>query len=124
MTEVQHPPPVCHLLRVLETGNKGKEVLDAVIDGCSAMQNIREAIVGYRGLVKSAGQDEKRRNASLHRCIEYLDRYFVLVAFSAYVFGQEYPRGRRFAEWVAERPELASISKRMLRRDPMAASCC
>ena len=36
------------LLRVLESGHFSKSLLDLVIDKCSAMQNLREAIAGYR----------------------------------------------------------------------------
>lgn len=36
------------LLRALEHGTAGKALLDCVIDACSAMQNLREAIGVYR----------------------------------------------------------------------------
>lgn len=61
------------LLRVVENGREAKAAADAAIDRCSAMQNLREAVLTYRrGLNHEA--DEKRREAALARGVEYLER--------------------------------------------------
>ncbi len=72
------------LLRVLESGNLGKAVLDEVVDAASAMQNLREAISQYRGRVL-AEQKERRRATMMAVCLEYLERYYMLICFSSYL---------------------------------------
>ena len=112
------------LLRVLEHGWRGKRVADATIDACSAMQNLREAIAGYRKRIFTEPNDA-RRQALLQVCIEYLERYFVLVAFAAYLnstgFSPGNPNHISFAAWTNARPELRSILDRLLRADPLKA---
>jgi hypothetical protein len=112
------------LLRALEHGWRGKRVADATIDACSAMQNLREAIAGYRKRIFTEPNDA-RRQALLQVCIEYLERYFVLVAFAAYLnstgFSPGSPNHISFAAWTNARPELRSILERLLRADPLKA---
>eukprot|EP00963_Diacronema_lutheri_P007046 scaffold625_cov324-Pavlova_lutheri.AAC.80 len=107
------------LLRVLDSGNEGKLMLDAVIDACDAMQNLRESILNYRSSILTA-RGEDRRNLALGRTLEYLQRYYVLVAFSSYVLSSQYKK-LSFEEWMQSRPELYSVLQRMLRRNPSAA---
>jgi hypothetical protein len=61
------------LLRVLELGQLGKSIVDAVIDAASAMQNLREAIAGYRGRILSESKEHKRAAATAV-CLQYLER--------------------------------------------------
>ena len=46
--------------RTLEGGGAAKALLDAVLDAASAMQNLREAIAGYRGRLMQESVEEKR----------------------------------------------------------------
>ena len=112
------------LLRVLEHGKKGKRVLDVTLDACSAMQNLREAIAGYRKRIFTEANDMQRQSL-LQVCIEYLERYFVLIAFTAYLNSPGFSPGRpnhiSFSAWTAARPELRSILERLLRGDPLKA---
>jgi hypothetical protein len=62
------------LLRVLESGNLGKAILDEVIDAAAAMQNLREAIAQYRGRVLAEAK-ERRRATMMAVCLEYLERW-------------------------------------------------
>lgn len=43
-------------------------------------------------------------------CLEYLERYFMLIAFTAYLSGASFAPGeaqhRSFGQWLDERPEL------------------
>jgi len=43
-------------------------------------------------------------------CLEYLERYYTLIAFNAYLSGSSFapgaPQHRDFGQWLAERPEL------------------
>lgn len=45
---------------MLSRGKKGKQILDLVIDACSAMQNLREAILIYRDRMSMEGNERKR----------------------------------------------------------------
>ncbi|GLI60364.1 hypothetical protein VaNZ11_002488 [Volvox africanus] len=112
------------LLRVLENGTEGKAVLDATIDACSQMQNLREAIGSYRS--RFLKEMRERQRASLMAvCLEYLERYYMLIAFASYLyspsFNPELPTQASFADWMASRPELRSVLMRLLRRNSMAA---
>lgn len=112
------------LLRALEGGATSKELLDAVIDACAAMQNLREAIASYRNRIYYDTNDA-RRQSLLQVCLEYLERYYFLIAFTAYLSGPSFDPGgadhTSFAEWWRHRPELRSVLERMLRRNPLAA---
>ncbi|KAF9620477.1 hypothetical protein IFM89_013094 [Coptis chinensis] len=114
------------LIRVLEGGVEGKRQVDKVIDKCASMQNLREAIAVYRNSILRQ-PDEMKREASLSFFVEYLERYYFLICFAVYIhtdraalhpgsFGQS-----SFTEWMRARPELYSILRRLLRRDPMGA---
>ncbi|XP_024527697.1 paladin isoform X2 [Selaginella moellendorffii] len=110
------------LCRVLEGGVEGKRQVDTVIDRCSAMQNLREAINTYRNSILRQA-DEKKRESSLSYFVEYLERYYFLICFAVYIHTDQsaltQPGG--FQQWMKARPELYSILRRLLRRDPMGA---
>jgi protein-tyrosine phosphatase len=112
------------LVRVLEGGVEGKRQVDKVIDSCSAMQNLREAIAGYRNSIQRQA-DEKKREAALSFFVEYLERYYFLICFAVYIHSDKSSTNRSgqggFEEWMRARPELYSILRRLLRRDPMGA---
>ncbi|GJP69891.1 hypothetical protein CLOP_g893 [Closterium sp. NIES-67] len=163
------------LTRVLEAGSESKRLTDLAIDHCAAMQNLREAILGYRNRIHRHS-DEKRRQAALSLFVAYLERYYMLLCFSAFLHSltspaastpssitsqalpspsvshskaddapshvrvQETPSKERFSlldglaatqalreakggfqRWMKARPELYSILRRLLRRDPMGA---
>ncbi len=71
--------------------------------------------------------DEKRREAALLRGVEYLERYYTLIAFAAYVHDPLFTAGSSasvecsFQSWMDKRPELQSILRRLLWRNPMGA---
>ncbi|CAG9460890.1 unnamed protein product [Pedinophyceae sp. YPF-701] len=123
------------LMRVLQNGAGSKALLDDVIDANSAMQNLREAIAGYRTRVLKSFQFEDERSRVLSVCQEYLERYCVLLTFSSYLLSRDFcplnmtPAALRtarvpvvsFESWTGARPELSSILQRMLRRNPVAA---
>lgn len=113
------------LVRVLEGGVEGKRQVDKVIDKCDSMQNLREAIATYRNSTLRQ-PDEMKREASLSFFVEYLERYYFLICFAVYVHSvssahQATSSGVSFSDWMRARPELYSILRRLLRRDPMGA---
>ncbi|KAF9688002.1 hypothetical protein SADUNF_Sadunf02G0151800 [Salix dunnii] len=107
-------------------GVEGKKQVDKVIDKCASMQNLREAIGNYRNSILRQ-PDEMKREASLSFFVEYLERYYFLVCFAVYIHSERDALrsssfGRSsFADWMRARPELYSIIRRLLRRDPMGA---
>ncbi|OVA13484.1 hypothetical protein BVC80_379g10 [Macleaya cordata] len=114
------------LIRVLEGGVEGKRQVDKVIDKCASMQNLREAIATYRNSILRQ-PDEMKREASLSFFVEYLERYYFLICFAVYIHTERaalHPGSSgqsSFADWMRARPELYSILRRLLRRDPMGA---
>ncbi|KAK4766546.1 hypothetical protein SAY87_008188 [Trapa incisa] len=114
------------LIRVLEGGLEGKRQVDKVIDKCSSMQNLREAIGNYRNNILRQS-DEMKREASLSFFVEYLERYYFLICFAVYIHSEREALHSSslgqssFADWMKARPELYSIIRRLLRRDPMGA---
>nr|GMD60850.1 paladin [Ipomoea batatas] len=114
------------LIRVLEGGVEGKKQVDKVIDRCASMQNLREAIATYRNSILRQ-PDEMKREAALSFFVEYLERYYFLICFAVYLHTERdalHPRSSgwsSFTDWMRARPELYSILRRLLRRDPMGA---
>lgn len=120
-------PVIRSLTRVLKGGVESKRQVDKVIDTCSAMQNLREAILGYRNSIQRQA-DEKKREAALSLFVEYLERYYFLICFAVYIrtdplaLKPRLPGGEGgFQFWMKTRPELYSVLRRLLRRDPMGA---
>ncbi|CAI8615290.1 unnamed protein product [Vicia faba] len=114
------------LVRVLEGGVDGKKQVDKVIDKCASMQNLREAIGTYRNSILRQ-PDEMKKEASLSSFVEYLERYYFLICFAVYLHSERdilhsSTAGQSsFSDWMRARPELYSIIRRLLRRDPMGA---
>ncbi|WIA11258.1 hypothetical protein OEZ85_011384 [Tetradesmus obliquus] len=112
------------LLRVLERGVAGKAILDVCLDACSAMQNLREAITTYRSRLMAESK-ESRRAQLMGVCLEYLERYYMLIAFTSYLTWPKFDPASRghvtFQDWMDSRPELRSVLSRMLRRNPLSA---
>eukprot|EP00210_Caulerpa_lentillifera_P000523 g506.t1 len=112
------------LLRVLEHGSEAKSVLDQVIDAANHMQNLREAILGYRERL-SMEHNEAKRNSILRVSLEYLERYCVLLAFTVHISHPKFdPLSSNhvtFEQFMKQRPEFKSVLKRMIRRNPMSA---
>jgi hypothetical protein len=48
------------------------------------LQNLREAIAGYRNSIQRQA-DEKKREAGLSFFVEYLERYYFLICFAVYI---------------------------------------
>ncbi|WOL11986.1 paladin [Canna indica] len=114
------------LTRVLEGGTEAKKQVDKVIDICDSMQNLREAIATYgNNIVRQP--DEMKRETLLSFFVEYLERYYFLICFAVFIHTERAALHSSssdqtsFSEWMRARPELYSILRRLLRRDPMGA---
>lgn len=112
------------VMRALENGKSAKMALDLILDACAAMQNLREAIATYRKRV-FLEPNEIRRQSLLQVCLEYLDRYYSLIVFAAYLDDPGFAFGTSshvpFSRWVGDRPELRGILERLLRANPLSA---
>eukprot|EP01029_Cantina_marsupialis_P007753 TRINITY_DN1879_c1_g3_i2.p1 TRINITY_DN1879_c1_g3~~TRINITY_DN1879_c1_g3_i2.p1 ORF type:complete len:1139 (-),score=419.55 TRINITY_DN1879_c1_g3_i2:173-3589(-) len=120
---------ILSLMRVLHEGAKVKIVMDSVIDTCSIMQNLREAIFDYKcrseivpNLKREGGDlsptpassrpdQTKQRKMAHERGIHYLRRYFMLLVCCGYLMESMHgsDNHRSFAEWVDKRTEFGSI---------------
>lgn len=95
---------ISSLIQVLEHGKEAKRILDISIDHCAEIQNLRTAIYDYY-----TQKDGKERG------LNYLLRYFFLVAFSAYLLEincHEDQAGQTFVCWLSERKEITNMIAR------------
>jgi len=104
---------ILRLVRLLENGVQQKETIDACIDLCSHMQNLREAIQGYVDIIRTKKDNARavaRAEVAGHN---YLVRYFFLIAFNSYL--HEYLASDTAAEmesfkhWLKGRQEIYSL---------------
>lgn len=104
------------ITRLFDNGVECREALDAVIDRCSALQNIRDAVLRYRELFNQQRVEPRVRRVALNRGAEYLERYFRLIAFSAYLGSEAFDgfcgQGESkmtFKSWLQKRPEVQAM---------------
>lgn len=104
------------ITRLFDNGVECREALDAVIDRCSALQNIRDAVLEYRELFNKQRVEPRVRRLALSRGAEYLERYFRLIAFSAYLGSEAFDgfcgQGEHkmtFKSWLSKRPEVQAM---------------
>ncbi|KAH9256842.1 hypothetical protein BASA81_004955 [Batrachochytrium salamandrivorans] len=103
-------------VRLLDNGLEAKQVMDALIDVCDAMQNLREAV--YDVKQRSVQQDLSPvlRHEAAQVAEHYLRRYSLLIQFSSFlltinVSGPTVITAQRFAYWLKSRPELLNAWK-------------
>ena len=110
--------------RILERGVEAKTEVDAVVDACGVLLNLRTSIMRYRK-PKSVGKffrpEIQARHSAFQRGSAYLERYCMLVAFDVYLH-QCRLRGRRmtFAEWLVARPDVIA-AREALHQNPAGA---
>lgn len=104
------------ITRLFENGVECREALDAAIDRCSALQNIRQAVLHYRKVVNQQHVEPRVRRVALNRGAEYLERYFRLIAFAAYLGSEAFDgfcgQGElrmTFKSWLHQRPEVQAM---------------
>ena len=104
------------ITRLFDNGMECREALDAIIDRCSALQNIRQAVLQYRKVVNQQHVEPRVRRVALSRGAEYLERYFRLIAFAAYLGSEAFDgfcgQGESrmtFKSWLHQRPEVQAI---------------
>lgn len=108
-------PIVRKITRLLDTGAECREALDAVIDHCAAMQNLRQAVLHYRRAFNDQKLEHHARRAALNRGIEYLERYLMLIGFAAYLNSDSFTgyceggSGTTFKAWLHRHPEVRQL---------------
>ena len=68
--------------------------------------------------------NDNKRNALLHVCLEYLERYYVLIAFTAFIMDPDFnplnPKQPTFGQFMKSRSEF----RRSLSPDCPSSSIC
>jgi predicted protein tyrosine phosphatase len=100
-------------VRLLEHGADAKRFMDACVDVCDAMQNLREAIYDVKKRSEAPELDVHARAQAVSIASHYLRRYVQLIQFAAYLETLESLGSRRirFASWLKTRPELGNSLK-------------
>eukprot|EP01083_Nonionella_stella_P026862 73965_1 len=103
---------IMQLLRVIVDPQTAKSEVDCVIDMCSHMQNLREAILSFKTRAETAISADKH-DSIMGVARGYLGRYFYLIAFNAYL-REEAPKNFEcsFRRWLGGRPEITNILSR------------
>lgn len=104
------------ITRLFDNGIECRQTLDAVIDRCSALQNIRQAVLQYTKVINQQHVEPRVRRVALNRGAEYLERYLKLIAFSAYLGSKAFDgfcgQGEAkisFKGWLQQRPEIQTM---------------
>ncbi|RXK36343.1 hypothetical protein M231_06380 [Tremella mesenterica] len=108
---------VLSLLSSLDHGRQMKRLVDAVIDSCDAVVNLRESVIENRIKYSVATLDDKTRQATLEKASRSLEQYFDLIAFAEYVEEEDAgATGVTFHDWLKNRPEIWNQIKTMRRQ--------
>ena len=97
-----------------------KDAVDAAIDRCSEVINLRDSIEDARACAEQAA-DERQRRLHAHRGLQNLRRYFELIIFQAYLQSTEpdtIETHESFESFVKNRPGMC------LSLSSMGASVC
>ncbi|GMF17629.1 unnamed protein product [Phytophthora lilii] len=104
----------------LQNGRAAKRWVDTAIDECATICNIRTVINEYRDLSNAEAKPAKR-SYYLHHAICFLERYFYLVVFGAYMIETHLTHGGEeptpaiedddsshpsFSKWLQQHPNL------------------
>ncbi|GAA6059315.1 hypothetical protein JCM10212_005895 [Sporobolomyces blumeae] len=113
---------VLSLLSTLDDASRTKKVVDAIVDHCDALVNLRESVLQHRVRYASLALLDER-SAAEHRsqALAALQRYFFLVTFAAFVDETPLPsssttnasRPVTFSKWLNTRSEISRMISRM-----------
>ena len=100
-------------IRLMDEGADAKRAMDALIDVCDAMQNLREAIHEMKVRSNTVDLAPSVRAQALGVAEHYLRRYAHLIQFTTYLLSISDLTGKRlkFAQWLRLRPELTNAWK-------------
>ncbi|WRT69446.1 uncharacterized protein IL334_006432 [Kwoniella shivajii] len=107
---------VMSLLSSLDHGKQMKRLVDAVIDACDAVINLRENVIEHRIKYSVSSMDDKNRQVYLDKALRALEQYFDLIVFASYVDEENAgTTGVTFSSWLKRRPEIWNQIKVMRR---------
>ena len=101
---------ILRLVRLLKSGNLLKAELDDVIDRCAVLQNLRSAIKDLKVMAEQETDPEKKHVFD-ERGKNYLERYFYLLAYTAYVRDQLPEITQTFSEWMTSKSYIEAMLK-------------
>ncbi|GAA5966606.1 hypothetical protein JCM21900_001467 [Sporobolomyces salmonicolor] len=114
---------ILSLLSCLDDASATKKVVDAIIDHCDTLVNLRESVLQHRVRYASlALLDESSAAEHRQQALAALERYFFLLTFAAFVAETPLPSttalssdGKRqtFSSWLNARSEIARMIGRM-----------
>lgn len=93
------------LVMALDNGDKAKQLVDYAVDQCEHMQNLRECIAQCRDLAVDRDLPSTKRDHFMLRAVNYLERYFYLICFAAYLLDEQgnFFQEKMFGAWMSER---------------------
>lgn len=102
---------VMNLCRVLPGGAEAKAAIDAAINACDCIGNLREDILRCKEASEEDEDNGADASAARRLGLHYLQRYFFLVAFRAFL-DDSVAKGAAqmpFSEWVGQRKEISHL---------------
>ncbi|WVQ79454.1 hypothetical protein IAT38_001552 [Cryptococcus sp. DSM 104549] len=107
---------VLSLMSILDHGKQMKHLVDAVIDSCDAVINLRENVIEQRIKYSVSAMEDKKRQTHLEKALRSLEQYYDLIVFAAYVEEEDAgTTGKSFSSFLKSRPEIWNQIK-VLRR--------
>ena len=107
------------LLRVIKNGLNNKNIVDDAIDLCGEPTNLR-AVIEQTHIQMDNTEDESERRKILKRGIVWLERYFFLICFQAYL-DDTHPsimaETESFESWMKRHPEIKTIHQELRRTE-------
>ncbi|CAH0474104.1 unnamed protein product [Peronospora belbahrii] len=99
--------------KYLKNGREAKRWVDDAINECATVCNIRTVINTYHDLSLAAAKPAKR-SYYLHHAMSFLERYFYLIVFGAYIIEQKDGIGEfadnntqpSFSKWLQQHPDM------------------
>lgn len=101
---------IVELMRVLENGTACKRIVDEAIDKCEALVNIREHI-----LINRVRHSVNEESNALDNGIGFLERYFSLIAFCAYIEDSTKSQDLTFSQWIQDRRDVWNMLQKFRR---------
>lgn len=101
---------VLQLLSVLKYGRLAKNMTDKAVDLAQHIQNLRRAVYDYKLRAESMDETSAKYHTTFEVGMNYLIRYFYLIAFAEYLLEMEADHETQsFASWIRSRREVGNI---------------
>ncbi|KAI9267887.1 inositol hexakisphosphate-domain-containing protein [Phascolomyces articulosus] len=107
------------LLRVIKNGIENKNIVDDAIDICGDPTNLR-TVIEQTHIAMDNAEDETQRRKILKRGIVWLERYFFLICFQAYLDDTRpsiVDETESFEAWMKRHPEIKTIHHELRKED-------